>query len=276
MTPTPNTGHKNPVQSSRKFDRNSYTEPDDFSNQKSKRQRSVAYARPLDFTNNRTESRNEHTHLLTQRNLELLTQSLASQNSQIVEGSDPTLSGSFMRNFKPNKKNHNRNSKDIEHPLNLPADQLRKLSQRMAQNPETSAKSMDVDMSESTTSETQADAGSTSQPETQASNPPGAFPETNGDMREDTKSPTPPPHRVNTQPKVDPEAAKAAGNKFFKAKDYTRAVAEYSKGEFAQLRLVYTNQKQPLKQIQPTLHTSRTVPQHTCRTTNSTKHFRIV
>ena len=38
-------------------------------------------------------------------------------------------------------------------------------------------------------------------------------------------SPSPPP-----KPSIDPEACKALGNKYFKAKDYTRAVAEYTKG----------------------------------------------
>lgn len=50
---------------------------------------------------------------------------------------------------------------------------------------------------------------------------------TNG--TDEGKSPTPPPHRP--QPTVDAEACKAAGNKFFKAKDYKKAIAEYTKGE---------------------------------------------
>lgn len=66
---------------------------------------------------------------------------------------------------------------------------------------------------------------------------PGSFPTangTNGNMSE--QSPTPPPHRVLTspipppKPAVDAEACKAAGNKFFKAKDYERAITEYTKG----------------------------------------------
>ena len=63
---------------------------------------------------------------------------------------------------------------------------------------------------------------------------PGAFPEnTNGpssEMNGEDKSPTPPPHRTPMKPPVDAEACKAAGNKFFKARDYLRAVTEYTKG----------------------------------------------
>ena len=40
------------------------------------------------------------------------------------------------------------------------------------------------------------------------------------------KAPSPPP-----KPLLDPEACKATGNKYFKAKDYTRAIEEYTKGE---------------------------------------------
>ena len=49
--------------------------------------------------------------------------------------------------------------------------------------------------------------------------------------------PRPPPHRTPTnssahevpQPTTDPEVFKAAGNKFFKAKEYEKAISEYSK-----------------------------------------------
>jgi len=58
----------------------------------------------------------------------------------------------------------------------------------------------------------------------------------------DDGSPIPPPHKVPTspppqpqpqlppKPTVDAEACKAAGNKFFKAKDYDKAIKEYTKG----------------------------------------------
>jgi DnaJ homolog subfamily C member 7 len=70
-----------------------------------------------------------------------------------------------------------------------------------------------------------------SQPPTPSHDAPGAFPsDVNGDHDREDRSPTPPPHKVQPAPKVDPEACKAAGNKFFKAKDYDRAIQEYSKG----------------------------------------------
>ena len=46
-------------------------------------------------------------------------------------------------------------------------------------------------------------------------------------------SPVPPPHKAPSpppKPAFDPEACKALGNKYFKAKDYTKAVQEYTKG----------------------------------------------
>lgn len=72
-----------------------------------------------------------------------------------------------------------------------------------------------------------------SHPPTPSHDAPGAFPgeDANGVNDEDDESPTPPPHKVQPTPKVDPEACKAAGNKFFKAKDYDRAIQEYSKGK---------------------------------------------
>jgi len=76
---------------------------------------------------------------------------------------------------------------------------------------------------------------------------PGAFPETNGvngeheEKGEDgDEGPAPPPHRTPKSPspppeqpeapKVDAEACKAAGNKFYKAGQYQKAIEEYSKG----------------------------------------------
>lgn len=82
---------------------------------------------------------------------------------------------------------------------------------------------------------------------------PGYFQDGNG-VREDDltgdSSPVPPPHWINmssTQPstpqisvpqlstplpKPDPEAFKAAGNKFFLQKDYRKAIEEYTKGGY--------------------------------------------
>ena len=126
------------------------------------------------------------------------------------------------------KEKDNRDS----HPLNLPPDELRRLSAAMAAQ-EGARNSMDVD------SNGQLSSPNADSPTTPLKAAPGAFPDNangamngvNGD-RGDEKSPTPPPHRVPMPEKatIDAEAAKAAGNKFFKAKDYARAIAEYTKG----------------------------------------------
>lgn len=80
--------------------------------------------------------------------------------------------------------------------------------------------------------------------------PPGSFQELNGGIHNDRingdringdringdSSPVPPPHRTNAfsspspQPRIDPEACKLSGNKYFIAKDYPKAIAEYTKG----------------------------------------------
>ena len=85
-------------------------------------------------------------------------------------------------------------------------------------------------------------------PSSPAAEVPGGFPKTNGT----TSGPHPPPqHRYNKSPPpgsgnyaatpeaatppaeiptIDAEEYKAAGNKFFKIKDYPAAIKEYSKG----------------------------------------------
>lgn len=84
-----------------------------------------------------------------------------------------------------------------------------------------------------------------------SSDSPGAYPtdddtemetpgpeETNGmnghTEHNEESSPAPPPHKAPSpppKPAFDPEVCKATGNKYFKAKDYTRAIEEYTKGE---------------------------------------------
>lgn len=68
---------------------------------------------------------------------------------------------------------------------------------------------------------------------------PGAFPSTNtsdATAHEEDTPPRPPPHRSssNSVPKSDTEAEaeafKAAGNKFFKAQQFDKAIGEYTKG----------------------------------------------
>lgn len=142
------------------------------------------------------------------------------------------------------KKSSKRHDPDT-HPLNLPPDQLRKLTARMArEEAERQSMSVDREVPETDNKETSMPTpNGSSQPATPSHDTPGAFPEEpatngiNGHTKEE-RSPTPPPHKVPPAPKVDPEACKAAGNKFFKAKDYDRAIIEYSKGLYHTVRLL--------------------------------------
>ncbi|KAF2197881.1 TPR-like protein [Delitschia confertaspora ATCC 74209] len=127
------------------------------------------------------------------------------------------------------------------HPLNLPPDELRRLSATMTD--QATPQPMDLDSSPAPSSPAAAQA-------------PGAFPKTNGTNNAEQDSsapqpqgPAPPLHRYATSPppqnqnNVPPKAPspppqpptitaeeyKAAGNKFFKAKEYNMAIKEYSK-----------------------------------------------
>lgn len=136
-----------------------------------------------------------------------------------------------MRKSKKTEKKKLKKEK-VSHPLNLPPDELRSLSAAMAEA-DANGSTMDIDQPEQPSSPKK-----NSPPTTPFQSAPGAFPdsaangETNGvNGHEDEKSPTPPPHNEPPPPPpVDAEACKAAGNKFFKAKDYSRAIAEYTKG----------------------------------------------
>lgn len=60
----------------------------------------------------------------------------------------------------------------------------------------------------------------------------------NGNHSDENEAPRPPPHRTpadtpkksEAELKQEAEAAKQEGNKFFKAKQYEKAIAEYTKG----------------------------------------------
>ncbi|CZT52538.1 related to tetratricopeptide repeat protein 2 [Rhynchosporium secalis] len=123
------------------------------------------------------------------------------------------------------------------HPLNLPPDQLRRLSAR-AVNKRTMSETdrMDVDSDNHN--------GAPSSPPPQASMP-GAFdsPKPNGTpLSSNGEGPVPPPHKSNPTSPVaaspptpeEAEAFKAAGNKFYKAKEYKKAIEEYTKAVEAQ------------------------------------------
>lgn len=144
-----------------------------------------------------------------------------------------SYSDAYMRKRgSPTKKDKKKEKEDRNsHPLNLPPEELHRLSAAIARA-ESVRGSMDVDGSDQN--------GVTSPPAESSQTTPakatsGAVPDIgNGTSTEingnEEKSPTPPPHRSPVKPAVDAEACKAVGNKFFKAKDYLRAVIEYTKG----------------------------------------------
>ncbi|TID24523.1 TPR-like protein [Venturia nashicola] len=138
---------------------------------------------------------------------------------------------------KSSKKKQDRDS----HPLNLPPEELRRLSRKsvMADQPMDTDKDFAASPSSTSTSPLSSSPASSSAPardngKLNAS----AQPEAEND------APRPPPHRTPTNPSaqkapspppapvrdtVAAEAHKASGNKFFKAKDYAKAIQEYSK-----------------------------------------------
>ncbi|KAL9051236.1 MAG: hypothetical protein Q9206_004779, partial [Seirophora lacunosa] len=114
------------------------------------------------------------------------------------------------------------------HPLNLPPDEREKRRSAMSARSDPSTP-MDVEQ----------DGEASSAASTPPSAAPNTYPDTNGEADDDdlerTTSPVPPPHRFMPptspppKPSLDPEACKALGNKYFKNKDYVKAIAEYTK-----------------------------------------------
>lgn len=127
------------------------------------------------------------------------------------------------------------------HPLNLPPDERERRRSAM-EGPSEVSSHMDIDQGSAAASAPPSPTPLTS----------GAFQEANGGMYDDRvygdASPLPPPHAPNTtsspvpqplqppqptQPTIDPEACKSLGNKYFVAKDYTKAIKEYTKGGYS-------------------------------------------
>ncbi|KAF1958321.1 TPR-like protein [Byssothecium circinans] len=128
------------------------------------------------------------------------------------------------------------------HPLNLPPDELRRLSSSAmsAMADQGTPQPMDIDRDFTTSPAPAPSSPSASTP----------TPKTNGTNGDDSR-PAPPPHRYTTSPPpqsanyaatpeeaasppaqaptIDAEEYKAAGNKFFKIKDYAAAIKEYTK-----------------------------------------------
>lgn len=98
----------------------------------------------------------------------------------------------------------------------------------------------------------------------------------NGDHTEENAAPRPPPHRTPTDTpkkseaelKQEAEAAKEEGNKFFKAKQYEKAIAEYTKGRKQSMTTVRRKSRLiSLKLSRPThrlRHIDQIVQQLTC------------
>jgi DnaJ family protein C protein 7 len=128
---------------------------------------------------------------------------------------------------------------DDSHPLNLPPEQRKRFSHMSQMADQPTPTPMDIDREASTSP-------APSSPAT------AAPPKANGVNGHDDSRPAPPPHRYTTSPPpqgtnyaatpeaantpptevptIDAEEYKAAGNKFFKIKDYPAAIKEYSRG----------------------------------------------
>jgi DnaJ family protein C protein 7 len=128
---------------------------------------------------------------------------------------------------------------DDSHPLNLPPEQRKRYSAMSQMADQPTPQPMDIDREHS----------SSPAPSSPAT---AQAPQANGVNGHDDSRPAPPPHRYTTSPPpqgtkyaatpeaantppaeiptIDAEEYKAAGNKFFKIKDYPAAIKEYSRG----------------------------------------------
>ncbi|KZZ95897.1 DNAJ domain containing protein [Moelleriella libera RCEF 2490] len=120
-----------------------------------------------------------------------------------------------------------RSKKDADiHPLNLPPEERRRLSKLSSS---TMSEQMDIDREP--VNGTSSPASSSSQNNSSAQTN-FAVPITNETQNDE--APAPPPHKSNPSSPVltpldDAESYKAAGNRFFKEKNYTKAIEQYSK-----------------------------------------------
>ncbi|EGP91264.1 uncharacterized protein MYCGRDRAFT_66104 [Zymoseptoria tritici IPO323] len=131
---------------------------------------------------------------------------------------------------RPSKSPRNRRNSDDTHPLNRyePGDDLRRHSTLSTMSTESPRDSLNGGVP----------VGSDPMETTPAPEAPGAFPTTNGTngnhQTQEEEKPTPPPHGKTTPPPPreirpeDAEAFKAAGNKFYKAGQYAKAIEEYT------------------------------------------------
>ncbi|KAL9618948.1 MAG: hypothetical protein Q9160_006412 [Pyrenula sp. 1 TL-2023] len=152
-----------------------------------------------------------------------------------LKSSSKSPSKSPSKSSKPKKESKKRDLNT--HPLNRPTNELWRLRQSQMSRENGEASSMEPD----TSSEVGTSSPTATSPTSRENGNPFAniTNGTNGanNDEEDEQSPVPPPHRIQPSPRsevppkpaVDAEACKAAGNKYFKAQDFTRAIQEYTK-----------------------------------------------
>lgn len=115
------------------------------------------------------------------------------------------------------------------HPLNLPPEERKRLS-ALATSAMNSQDSMDIDREPVNGNH----ANSTPPPKNPSAQANFSVPITNGHANR-SQAPTPPPHKSNPSSPTptsedDAESYKAAGNRFFKDRNYPKAIEQYSKG----------------------------------------------
>jgi len=157
------------------------------------------------------------------------------ENSRLGQGSSSRNSRSFQKSAGPNSPRHPFDPNT--HPLNLPPEQLRRLS---ALSSMSDPDRMDIDNEGPNVAPT----SPSPQPNIPSSFDSPKVNGTNGSVN--TEGPVPPPHKSNpTSPTPaaaptleEAEAFKTAGNKFYKAKEYKKAIDEYTKGKPPPKRII--------------------------------------
>lgn len=165
------------------------------------------------------------------------TKSTASSSTRSPEKSqskNPKPEAGSPRSSRKFHKPSSRRTEDHDtHPLNLPLDQLQKRLSAMSAKSD----STEVDAEGQSSSMPGAFETPKKNEATEAKQPNGTN-DTHQDSDTEMEGPEPPPHKSNSASPVQdvpptPEQAeefKAAGNKFYKAKEYKKAIEEYTKG----------------------------------------------
>jgi DnaJ family protein C protein 7 len=178
----------------------------------------------------KTPSSDEESHSPRSRSPSKKSSSSSNSKGKDKYRDDNHKSGSARSSFPKSGPNSPHHTFDPNtHPLNLPPEQLKRLS---ALSSMSDPDRMDIDSD---------GPAAPSSPATQ-SNMPGSFdiPKPNGtNGSTNGEGPVPPPHKSNPTSPVPPaaptpeeaEAFKTAGNKFYKAKEYKKAIEEYTKGK---------------------------------------------